>query len=159
VLQLLELKKERNYKTTIVITMIDLNNEWQADEFKKLRDAFEGKDVYIYLKSEDQQWYRKDYHGTESIHWSEICKHPWMSMTVKSNAEIAMCMEDYNNEIILGNLRDNSLADIWNGQKYIQFRKDHMDNSCGLKCTERCDMEVVGNLLNGSVIAETVRKK
>lgn len=53
-------------------------------------------DVYIYLKSEDQQWYRKDetlkvylekrdrdvpeqeqdFYGTNSIHWMEYCKHP-----------------------------------------------------------------------------------
>ncbi|MEK6900580.1 MAG: radical SAM protein, partial [Nanoarchaeota archaeon] len=100
ILQLLEIKKENGYKTTIIITMIDINRKNQAEEYQKLKKAFEGKDVYIYLKSEDQQWYRKDYHGTNSIHWSELCKHPWMSMTIKSNGEAAMCMEDFNNEII-----------------------------------------------------------
>ena len=61
--------------------------------------------MYLYLKSEDQQWYRKDYHGTQSVHWSECCKHPWMSMTIKSNGEACMCMEDFDNEIVLGDAR------------------------------------------------------
>ena len=72
------------------------------DTRRKLIKAFSGLDVYIYLKSEDCQWYRKDYHGTESIHWQEVCKHPWMTMTIKSNGEVAMCMEDFNNEIVFG---------------------------------------------------------
>jgi len=142
---LLEIKKEKNYKTTIIITMLDLNRTGQVEEFKKLSKAFSGLDVYIYLKSEDQQWYRQDYHGTESVHWSEFCKHPWMSMTIKSNGEVAMCMEDFNNEIILGDCNKESLYDIWNGKKYNQFRHDHFDLTKGLKCTEECDMKMAGN--------------
>ena len=141
---LLKIKKDNNFKTTIIITMLDLNRTGQVEEFKKLLQAFEGLDVYIYLKSEDQQWYRQDYHGTEAVHWTEFCKHPWMSMTIKSNGEVAMCMEDFNNEIILGDCNTESLYNIWNGVKYVQFRHDHLNLTKGLKCTEECDMKMVG---------------
>ena len=40
--------------------MIDVNREDQKEEFQRLRDKFIEKNVYIYLKSEDQQWYRED---------------------------------------------------------------------------------------------------
>jgi len=146
IIKLLDIKKKNDFKTTIIITMLDLNNSWQEEEYNKLKDAFKGLDVYLYMKSEDQQWYRKDFHGTKSVHWGEICKHPWMSMTVKSNAEIAMCMEDFNNEIILGNIRKDSLYDIWNGKKYNQFREDHFNNQPGIKCYDECDMKIVGSL-------------
>ena len=144
VIELLEIKKEQNFKTTIVITMLNLNRPDQQEDFQKLREAFSGKDVYLYLKSEDQQWYRKDYHGTSSIHWSEFCKHPWMSMTIKSNGEVAMCMEDFNNEIILGDAGKESLSDIWNGEKYRQFRWDHFNITPTMKCVEQCDMNLIG---------------
>ena len=147
---LLALKAQRGLPTTVVITMLDLNFEDQATEYENLRRAFSGKDVYLYLKSEDQQWYREDYHGTQSIHWREICKHPWMSMTVKSNGEAAMCMEDFNNEIILGDVRRESLADIWNGERYRQLRWDHLLRPPGIKCTEQCDMPLVGDFLKGA---------
>lgn len=147
IVKLLDIKKEKKYKTTIIITMLDLNRSNQNEEFLKLKKAFEGLDVYIYLKSEDQQWYRQDFHGTCSVHWSEFCKHPWMSMTIKSNGEAAMCMEDFDNEIILGDVKKNSLYDIWNGEKYLQFRADHIYRKKGIKCTERCDMKVVGHFL------------
>ena len=144
IIELLKIKEECGYKTTIIITMLNLNRPDQMEDFRQLKDAFSGKDVYLYLKSEDTQWYRKDFHGTASIHWSEICKHPWMSMTIKSNGEAAMCMEDFNNEIILGDANKELLFDIWNGQKYRQFRWDHFNLTPGIKCTEQCDMDLIG---------------
>lgn len=147
ILKILDIKKEKGLKTVIIITMLDLNKEWQKDDFAKLIKLFAGKDVYIYMKSEDQQWYRKDYHGTCSVHWSEFCRHPWMSMTVKSNGEAAMCMEDFNNEIILGDAARETLYDIWNGDRYHKFRHDHFDLTKGIKCTEECDMKLAGEIL------------
>jgi len=148
IVQLLEIKDREGFNTTLVITMLDLNRVAQAEDFDKLIKAFEGLDVYIYLKSEDTQWYRKDFHGTRSIHWSEFCKHPWMSMTIKSNGEAAMCMEDFNNEIILGDARKESLFDIWNGKKYNQFRYDHIDLTKNIRCSARCDMKLIGEYLH-----------
>jgi MoaA/NifB/PqqE/SkfB family radical SAM enzyme len=143
ILKLLEIKKQNNYKTTIIITMLNLNNTLQKEEYDKLKEYFKDLDVYIYLKSEDQLWYRQDYHQTNSIHWSELCRHPWMSMTIKSNCEVAMCMEDFNNEIILGNTKNNSLVDIWNGELYNQFRNDQLNNN-DIKCVNQCDMKILG---------------
>ena len=145
---MLEIKKERSFDTIFVITMIDLGKYDQVEEFEKLKRAFEGKDVYIYLKSQDQQWYENKNIGTKSVHWSEICQHPWYSMTIKSDGEAAMCMEDFNNEIILGNILEESLHDIWNGKKYQEFRKAHFGGACGLKCDKECDMKLVGDFLS-----------
>lgn len=148
ILRLLDIKKKRKYKTTIVITMLNLNKPFQDEEFQKLQDAFKGLDVYIYFKSQDQQWYQGKKHGTESIHWTEFCQFPWSSMTIKSNGEAAMCVEDYNNEIILGDARKESLHNIWNGERYRKFREDHFNLTPGIKCTEECDMVLIGSMTN-----------
>ena len=145
--KVLEYKHEHGLHTTIVITMLDLNRTNQREDYERLLKAFDGLDVYIYLKSEDCQWYRKDFHGTQSIHWSEVCKHPWMTMTIKSNGEATMCMEDFNNEIVLGDVHNNSLKEIWDGDEYKKFRKQHLDVCRGIKCNEQCDMKLIGELL------------
>lgn len=147
IIDLLKIKEKKGYNTKIIITMLNLNRLDQMKDFELLKKKFEGQDVYIYLKSEDQQWYRQDYHGTCSIHWSEFCKHPWISMTIKSNGEVAMCMEDFNNEIVLGNVREQSLYEIWNSEAYRNFRKDHFNLTKGIKCTEQCDMKLVGDFM------------
>lgn len=145
--QVLKYKHEKNLKTIIVITMLDLNRTNQKEDYDKLLTAFKDLDVYIYLKSEDCQWYRKDFHGTQSIHWSEMCKHPWMTMTIKSNGEATMCMEDYNNEIVFGDVYSQTLKEIWEGDSYREFRWDHLNVRKGIKCNEQCDMKLIGECL------------
>ncbi len=147
ILKVLEYKKEHNLNTIIVITMLNLNRTNQKEEFDLLLDAFKDTDTYVYLKSEDCQWYRKEFHGTESIHWSEPCKHPWMTMTIKSNGEATMCMEDFNNEIILGDARKQTLKEIWDSEEYKKFRYQHINMNDEIKCTHQCDMKLVGDLL------------
>ena len=147
IVELLDYKAQKNLDTTIVITMINLNKSWQQEEYEKLKEAFNDMDVYIYLKSQDQQWYEDNNQGTESIHWIEFCQFPWSSMTIKSNGESAECVEDFNNEIILGDANTESLYDIWNGEKYQKFRADHFNLTPGIKCTEQCDMKLIGSFL------------
>jgi len=147
IVKLLDIKAQRNLGTTIVITMINLNKPWQQEEFEKVKEAFKGMDVYVYLKSQDQQWYEDNQQQTQSIHWIEFCQFPWSSMTIKSNGEAVECVEDFNNEIIMGNTSHQSLKEIWNGEKYHRFRLDHFDLTPGIKCTQQCDMALIGGFL------------
>ena len=147
ILKLLDVKAKRNLDTTIVITMINLNKSWQQEEFEKVKEAFKDMDVYVYLKSQDQQWYEDNKNTTQSIHWIEFCQFPWSSMTIKSNGESVECVEDFNNEIILGDANTQTLKEIWNGEKYKRFRLDHFDLTPGIKCTEQCDMQLIGSFL------------
>jgi len=146
IMKLLELKAQRNYKTTIVITMLNLNKADQQEEYSRLVEAFKGCDVYIYLKSQDQMWYEDNKQETQSIHWQEFCQFPWSSMTIKSNGESVSCVEDFDNEIILGDAKVDSLYDIWNGKKYDWFRREHYNPSSGIKCNRACDMKLIGEI-------------
>jgi radical SAM protein with 4Fe4S-binding SPASM domain len=144
ILQLLEFKEKNDFKTEIVITMLNLNKPNQMDDYKKLVQKFEGKDVYVYLKSQDQLWFEETGARTQSIHWLEPCQFPWSSMTIKSDGSAVQCVEDYNNEIILGHVDKESLVDIWNGEKYRKLREDHLTLKNKIKCTEECDMRLIG---------------
>jgi len=141
------MKKKYGYKTVFVITMLDLAGERQEEDFKELKKAFESKDAYVYLKSQDQKWYQKKTHSTKSIQLDRVLPVPWSSMTIKSNAEAVECVEDFNNEIILGASDRQSLASIWNGDKYRKLRRDHFYMTKGIKCTEQCDMRLIGSLI------------
>jgi wyosine [tRNA(Phe)-imidazoG37] synthetase (radical SAM superfamily) len=143
-LDLINEKEQKRLSTRIIITMLDLNRGNQLEEFEKLKEYFKDTGSYVYFKSQDTQWLNNDYHGTKSIHWSEPCKHPWMSMTIKSNGEACQCMEDFNNAIVLGDTNKESLIDIWNGERYAKLRQDHLELTKGIQCTERCDMRLVG---------------
>ena len=144
IMDLMERKARRGLDTQIVITMLNLNKSWQAEEFDKVRQAFADTGAYVYLKSQDQLWYNQTGAQTQSIHWLEFCQFPWSSMTIKSNGQAVQCVEDFNNEIILGNAGAQSLREIWNGEAYRQFRMDHLLLTPGIKCSEQCDMKLLG---------------
>ncbi len=146
IMKLFELKEQYNLSTTIVITMLNLKKQWQGEEFDRLKELFKDVDAYVYLKSQDQHWYQDKIPETKSIHWIEFCQFPWSSMTIKSNGAAVQCVEDFNNEIVLGDAKIESLYDIWNGEKYQKLRLDHFKLSQGIKCTQQCDMELIGDM-------------
>mgnify|MGYP003954178383 FL=1 len=158
IMETIEEKEKKNLKTIICITMIDLQRPTQQEEWEKLKELFKGINVYIYLKSQDQTWYedlqgKRDPHASagRSVDWSEFCHFPWSSLAIKSNGEVAMCTEDYNNEIILGDLNKEKLFDIWNGKKYQDFRRTHFDKKTGdtcNMCTDHCDKKIIGDFLS-----------
>jgi MoaA/NifB/PqqE/SkfB family radical SAM enzyme len=141
IMQVLEMKAKKGFKTKVIITMINLGQ----DEFGALQEAFKGTDVYIYQKSLDQTWMVGG-QKPKSIHWSEPCQIPWSSMTINSGGYAVMCEEDYDGEVILGDAKVQSLNDIWNGDIYTELRKAHFAGNAD-KCWNRCDMIPYGKWL------------
>ncbi len=149
--QLLSHKKKSGYNTTIIVTMMNINTEDQENEFRQLVESLKGKDVYIYLKSRDNQWNLGTRNQTKAIHWLEFCHDPWSSMGLQVNGLVSACgREDYNNELIMGDSREESLLDIWNGEKYKEFRRKHFEMPNNFKCYNNCDSHLIGNYVSGS---------
>ena len=125
------LRDKYNYPTTIVLATI----------FPKVWEVLKKFDsVYKYLKSQDQQWVDGKTDKAKSIHWSEPCKFPWSTMSIQSNGLVSVCMEDYDNELIMGDAKTESLYDIWNSEDYefLRTNQHRID-----KCMERCDIRVM----------------
>jgi radical SAM protein with 4Fe4S-binding SPASM domain len=52
------------------------------------------------------------------------CHIPSMIVTVTVSGNVLPCFEDYEEKLVMGNLRERSLMEIWNSEKYARFRKD-----------------------------------
>lgn len=63
------------------------------------------------------------------------CLIPASLMVITVTGNILPCFEDYHEKLVMGNLNEQSLAEIWNSARYIQFRQD-------LKQRKRADHEV-----------------
>lgn len=147
ILKLIDLKQKGNYNTKIIVTTIDLSKPWQKNEFDELKGMLTGKDVYFYGKSKDNKWYDDDNKNNEAVHWKEFCQFPWSSMSIMSGGEVVPCSQDYNCDINLGNIKKESLIEIWNGEKYRELRKNQIYMYTAIKCMKKCDMTLVGKLL------------
>jgi len=152
ILEILELKKANNYKTLIVPTMIALAADGQAKIMhQEFIELWKSHDVFAYVKSQDNRWY---YEGDENIenrshYHNQYCEYPWTSLTVMADGSVVPCTQDYDCEMKMGNVKDNSIEEIWNGTKYQKLRQAHLTGQFtkGFKCAERCDQIKLHQLL------------
>ena len=143
-LDVIEMKTRKGYKTIIVPCMITLNDDEEAQEMhQRFLDMWKGYDVFAYVKSQDNRWYHTEDGDLEnrSHYAKQYCEYPWTSMTVMADGSVVPCTQDYNCEMTLGNINEKSLDEIWNGEKYTDFRRWHVTGEfpTGFKCVNRCD--------------------
>lgn len=142
--QLLKIKKERGFKTLLVPCMIAFDNNKENLELnKKFLKFWNGKDVFAYIKSQDNRWHfeQNEKLKNKSHYAKQYCEFPWTSATIMAEGNVVPCTQISNNEIVLGNVKENSLEKIWNGEEYRKLRKMHITGKFpkGHKCIERCD--------------------
>ncbi|MDP6717693.1 MAG: SPASM domain-containing protein [Pirellulaceae bacterium] len=152
VCKLLELKKEKGYQTDFVITMIAMSEDDEAKEMhRRFLEIWEGMDVFAYVKSQDNRWYFEDDDELENYsHFSkQYCEYPWTSLSVMADGSVVPCTQDYDVEMVLGNVREQTLEEIWNGEKYRELRRMHITGEFpqGYKCSERCDLKLLHEFL------------
>lgn len=54
---------------------------------------------------------------------SNFCDHVINTITIRHNGDIVPCCYDLTSQLIMGNVLDDKLKNIWNNQKYINLRK------------------------------------
>lgn len=146
ILNFIELLRKNNINTQIVVTMIDFDSPDQDDEWQLLLEYFEGTNCYIYKKSQDQTYLGgKDMTRNRAIHWNFPCVYPWSSMTIASSGKVIACAEDYNESLVLGDVMKESLVNIWNGEKYREFRQSHLSDTNSY-CRKNCGMKLIGQV-------------
>jgi radical SAM protein with 4Fe4S-binding SPASM domain len=140
--------KEKSVKTQIVVTMIALSNK--KEDLRVYRDfmaLWRNKEVFAYVKSQDNRWFHEDDTGLESkSHYAaQYCEFPWLSLTIMVDGTVVPCSQDYNCEMKLGDARRQSLKEIWNSRLYAKFRKWHIYGTFprSFKCVNRCDIKTL----------------
>jgi radical SAM protein with 4Fe4S-binding SPASM domain len=144
ILEIINLKKERGYKTLLAPTMIALSEDTASQKMhSRFMDLWKGKDVFAYVKSQDNRWLlEKDETMENRSHYeTQYCEYPWTSITVMADGSAVPCTQDYDTEMVLGNVNDQTLEEVWNGESYRNLRRMHITGEFpnGHKCNERCD--------------------
>ena len=57
--------------------------------------------------------------------WKKLptCTAPWRMMGISANGDVRACFIDTSGDSIIGNVRDDSVMGIWNGEKMQEFRR------------------------------------
>lgn len=72
----------------------------------------------------------------------EKCFVPWVSTDIVANGDVTPCHVFY--DLVLGNLYENSITEIWNGEKYKKFRAYMESNKFMPICPGCCILYLSG---------------
>ena len=67
------------------------------------------------------------------------CYRPWLTFTVLWDGRVSLCCADFDGHHILGDLKTQTIAEIWNSQPYLDVRRDHLDHGGPAIC-QSCDL-------------------
>ena len=62
-----------------------------------------------------------DYINTDG-HDSNECDHIILTITIRSDGSIVPCCYDLTSQLVLGNIYENSLSEIWDNKSYGELR-------------------------------------
>ena len=55
------------------------------------------------------------------------CKKVFTDIVIYWDGTVAVCNHDWNRKEYIGNIRDNSIQEVWTGKKYNEIRKRHIE--------------------------------
>jgi radical SAM protein with 4Fe4S-binding SPASM domain len=134
--------------TRIVLAKLEKGDETDAEWLREWK--LTAPESFPYIKSMDNRWHTDKQAPPNRSHYvKQYCEYPWSSLTVMSNGDVVPCPQDYDCEMVMGNAAEQSLEEIWNGERYAALRRAHVDGSGGYKCFGRCDQRVVADWREG----------
>jgi radical SAM protein with 4Fe4S-binding SPASM domain len=144
----LKLKNSHGAKTQVVVSMIDfpMNEESiQAREsyWKNIAgvDRFLCKDFSTWDgNSSDINSLAERGRDAGAVDTSAVvCTLLWEVMTVMWNGDVVPCCYDYDAKVVLGNMGEQTLSDIWNGEKMQALRKEFIANQVANPLCKNCE--------------------
>jgi radical SAM protein with 4Fe4S-binding SPASM domain len=153
---IVRLKRELKSQTPHVIFqfLVVKQNEHQIEEVKKLAQqlgvdevALKTAQIYDYengsefMPSIDQySRYRKNEDGTYSIKNKLLdhCWKMWHSCVITWDGKVVPCCFDKDAHYVLGDLTKNTFKEIWEGEKYNQFRTSLLRSRSEIEMCKNC---------------------
>lgn len=56
----------------------------------------------------------------------QVCPYLFYSLCVNSDGTVSACLMDWNHKLLVGDLHNESLMEIWNGSNMQEMRKNHL---------------------------------
>jgi len=122
---LIEERDKRNSDMEIALRYLAHDDNAQTfDEYeeywkKYLRDTDKLINVHCHNWGEDGD--------TSDVISTNCCEHPFTNMVVLSDGTVPMCCVDYNAEMTMGHVQEQTLLDIWNGEAFNRIRTIHTE--------------------------------
>lgn len=145
---------KKSYEKVRVKLNFDAVSE-NIEQFMKIRNRLQRQNPVVELvllpledDAADIQQFQKKWEGTvDSVRISALhdfagqsnngtkhsaavspvpCYMLWKSMFILWNGDVSICCMDFDGRYILGNVKKQSIEDIWTGEKFMLVRQNHL---------------------------------
>ena len=82
-----------------------------------------------------------------------FCKNPWNCLELNNDGKCFFCNPCFSNFNLIGNIFENDIDDIWNGEKAQNFRKDVLEKKYSFCNYENCNGNKTSELPYSELIA------
>ena len=143
VIRFLKLKKSSSSNVRVVISMINFTKNMQSIKemysFWKQQEGIE--DVHLKPFTDWNGEVREitnmtgsDVNGVAAINKNQKtkgpveCRIPWQMISITWDGDVVPCCYDYDKKYVLGNVKNNTLQQIWNGDRIKDLRNELRSN-------------------------------
>jgi MoaA/NifB/PqqE/SkfB family radical SAM enzyme len=77
--------------------------------------------------SPDPTYFRKTFPFPNLIRYNVPCRLPFSGIFFTFDGKATLCCADYHGELVIGDIKDNSIMELWNSEKAEEIRKKHLN--------------------------------
>ena len=120
-----EIKK--SYKDCKTVTRVSGLKVYETQSEKKFHDFWSNYADEIVFKKVSERW--DTYNNEVDDNLLTPCRSIWERMYVWFDGKVNPCDADYKSKLSYGNVKYNSIREIWNSQKLDKLKRDHLNHS------------------------------
>ena len=114
-------KEYPNSKITTRVSGVKIVKEQDETEFQKFWSRICDE---VGMKKSFERW--NTYENPVHADLMSPCHFLWERMYIWFDGKVNSCDSDYKNELVVGDVKDNLIRDIWNGKKINYLRELHL---------------------------------
>jgi radical SAM protein with 4Fe4S-binding SPASM domain len=129
-----EIKKKLKKKTEVTISYVDAENfnkdikDAFVKEYSNFSDRVVISPVMNWTRSEVHDWTNGIGREEENLDQEMIvCPDPFSRLSVNFDGSVSVCCVDWSHGTVIGDLNNETLEEVWNGERLKEFRLIHLD--------------------------------
>jgi radical SAM protein with 4Fe4S-binding SPASM domain len=151
VIRFLEVKRElRSPKPYAILELINFPDAYKATGRREKRAflrRFRGLPLNRVEVKEMHNWAGEIQAGESSRRFVP-CTFLWQALVIFWDGTVLPCTQDFHGYYSLGNVRDVSLAEVWNGERLVRLREKMLRRDIAdLETCSQCDRVLRGQIL------------
>ena len=111
-------------KPEIILSFVE--SDINYNETNRFISKWKNKVDHISI-SQIHNWTGEIHHSNSNYIYrqKDPCRLLWTDMVISWDGSIPLCCNDYENKIILGNIKENKIEDVWNSKSLRKIRTLH----------------------------------